>query len=93
MTAAHLIAAHNAAMERCRRVMIDEQTFEGRRENLARANKRSRTFATRLEALTEPTPRQGGSAEDDGARRWERPRPAGWAPQRIGGGASSLRNA
>jgi hypothetical protein len=49
--AAQLIAAHNAAMECYRRAMIDEQTFEGRRENLAQANKLSRTFATLLEAL------------------------------------------
>jgi hypothetical protein len=51
MMAAQLIAAHNAAMECYRRAMIDEQTFEGRRENLAQANKLSRTFATLLEAL------------------------------------------
>jgi hypothetical protein len=31
--------------------MIDEQTFEGRRENLAQANRLSPTFATLLEAL------------------------------------------
>jgi hypothetical protein len=34
MMAAQLVAAHNAAMECYRRAMIDEQTFEGRRENL-----------------------------------------------------------
>jgi hypothetical protein len=51
MVAAQLIAAHNAAMECFRRAMIDEQTFEGRRENLAQANKLSRTFATLLETL------------------------------------------
>jgi hypothetical protein len=51
MMAAQLIAAHSAAMECYRRAMIDEQTFEGRRENLAQANKLSRTFATLLEAL------------------------------------------
>src|SRR6516164_990557 len=51
MMAAQLIAAHNAAMECYRRAMIDEQTFEGRRENLAQANKLSRTYATLLEAL------------------------------------------
>jgi hypothetical protein len=51
MMAAQLIAAHNAAMECYRRAMIDEQTFEGRRENLTQANKLSRTFATLLEAL------------------------------------------
>ena len=38
-------------MECYRRAMIGEQTFEGRRENLAQANKLSRTFATLLEAL------------------------------------------
>jgi len=51
MMGAQLIAAHNAAMECYRRAMIGEQTFEGRRENLAQANKLSRTFATLLEAL------------------------------------------
>jgi hypothetical protein len=51
MMAAQLIAAHNATMECYRRAMLGEQTFEGRRENLAQANKLSRTFATLLEAL------------------------------------------
>jgi len=51
MTAAQLVAAHNAAMECYRRAMIGEQTFEGRRENLNQANKLSRTYATLLEAL------------------------------------------
>jgi hypothetical protein len=51
MMAAQLIAAHNAAMECFRRAMLGEQTFEGRRENLAQANKLSRTYATLLEAL------------------------------------------
>ncbi|MGE3064906.1 MAG: hypothetical protein AB7K67_04935 [Hyphomicrobiaceae bacterium] len=51
MIAAQLIAAHNAAMECYRRAMIGKQTFEGRRENLAQANKLSRTYATLLEAL------------------------------------------
>jgi hypothetical protein len=51
MMAAQLIAAHNAAMECYRRAMIGDQTFEGRRENLAQANKLSRTHATLLEAL------------------------------------------
>ena len=45
------LAAHNAAMECYRRAMIGEQTFEGRRENLAQANKLSRTYGTLLEAL------------------------------------------
>jgi hypothetical protein len=51
MMAAQLIASHNAAMECYRRAMFGEQSFEGRRENLAQANKLSRTFATLLEAL------------------------------------------
>ena len=51
MIAAQLLAAHNAAMECYRRGMIGEQTFEGRRENLAQANELSRTYATLLEAL------------------------------------------
>ena len=51
MIASQLVACHNASMECYRRAMIGEQTFEGRRENLAQANKLSRTFATLLEAL------------------------------------------
>jgi len=51
MMAAQLIAAHNAAMECYRRAMLGEQSFEGRRENLAQANKLSRTYAALLEAL------------------------------------------
>ncbi len=51
MMAAQLVAAHNAAMECYRRAMIGEQTFEGRRENLAQASKLSRTYAALLEAL------------------------------------------
>src|SRR6187200_927535 len=38
-------------MESYRRAMIGEQTFEGRRENLAQANKLSRTYAALVEAL------------------------------------------
>jgi hypothetical protein len=51
MMAAQLVACHSAAMECYRRAMIDEQTFEGRKENLAQANKLSRTYATLLETL------------------------------------------
>ena len=51
MLAAQLLAAHNAATECYRRAMIREQTFEGRREALAQANKLSRTFTTLLEGL------------------------------------------
>jgi hypothetical protein len=38
-------------MECYRRAMHGEQSFEGHRENLAQANKLSRTYATLLEAL------------------------------------------
>jgi hypothetical protein len=51
MMAAQLIAAHNAAMECYRRAMLSEQIYEARNENLAQANKLSRTYATVLEAL------------------------------------------
>jgi hypothetical protein len=51
MLAGQLIAAHSAAMECFRRGMIPEQSFEGRHEALAQANKLSRTYATLLEAL------------------------------------------
>ena len=51
MMAAQPIAAHDAAMECYRRAMIEDQTFEGRRESLSQANKLSRTSATLLEAL------------------------------------------
>jgi hypothetical protein len=51
MLAAQLLACHNASMECYRRAMLGEQSFEGRRENLAQANKLSRTYATLLEAL------------------------------------------
>lgn len=51
MIAAQLIACHNASMECHRRAMIEDQPFEGWRENLNQANKLSRTYATLLEAL------------------------------------------
>jgi hypothetical protein len=51
MMAAQLIASHHAAMECHRRAMLSEQTFEGRRENLAQANKLSRTHVLLVEAL------------------------------------------
>jgi hypothetical protein len=51
MLAGQLIAAHSASMECYRRAMIPEQTFEGRHEALAQANKLSRTYAVLLEAL------------------------------------------
>lgn len=49
--AAQMIAAHNAAMECYRRAMLNEQSFEGRKENLTQANKLSRTHITLVEAL------------------------------------------
>jgi hypothetical protein len=51
MIGAQLLAAHNATMECYRRAMIEQQSFEGRRENLNQANKLSRTYALLLEAL------------------------------------------
>jgi hypothetical protein len=51
MIAAQLLACHNASMECYRRAMLDNQTFEGRRETLSQANKLSRTYATLLESL------------------------------------------
>src|SRR5262245_41679749 len=51
MIAAQLVACHNASMECSRRAIIDEQTFEGRRENLNQANQLSRTYAALLESL------------------------------------------
>jgi hypothetical protein len=38
-------------MECYRRAMVNEQTFESRRENLSQANKLSRTYAVLLDAL------------------------------------------
>src|SRR5215467_6090845 len=49
MIAAQLIACHNASMECYRRAMLNEQTFEGRREALNQASKLSRTYATSLQ--------------------------------------------
>jgi hypothetical protein len=51
MIAAQLLVGHNAAMECYRRAMLPDQSFEGRRENLAQANKLSRTYAVLLDAL------------------------------------------
>ena len=51
MLAAQLLAAHNASMECYRRGMLGEQTFEGRRENLAQANKLSRTYSMLVDFL------------------------------------------
>ncbi len=49
--AAQLLAAHNATMECFRRAMIPDQDPQARQENLAQANKLSRTYATLLDAL------------------------------------------
>jgi hypothetical protein len=51
MLVSQLVSVHNSAMERYRRAMISDQTFEGRRENLSQANKLSRTYAVLVEAL------------------------------------------
>src|SRR5947207_13954561 len=39
MLAAQMVATHSAAMECYRRAMLDNQTFEGRRESLSQASK------------------------------------------------------
>ena len=51
MLAGQLVAANAAAMECFRRAMLNEQSFEARKENLNQANKLSRTYVTLLEAL------------------------------------------
>jgi hypothetical protein len=51
MLAAQMIGLHNAAMECMRRAMLEEQTFEGRRDCLNQANKLTRSYATLMEAL------------------------------------------
>lgn len=51
MLAAQLVATHAASMECYRRAMLNEQSFEGRKENLTQANKLARTYTTLLEAL------------------------------------------
>src|SRR5205814_10359154 len=51
MLATQMVATHNAAMECYRRSMLDNQTFEGRRENMNKENKLTRSYATLLEAL------------------------------------------
>jgi hypothetical protein len=93
MMAAQLIAAHNAAMECFRRAMIGEQRLEGRRDNLAQANKLTRAFATLLEALN-PASRQRPAEGHRGARsrpfRWpggggRRGASGGWGSREIGG--------
>jgi len=92
MLSAQLIAIHNAAMECCRRAMLGNQTFEGRRENLNQANKLSRTYAALTEAL-DRSPRQGPAADHRRARQracwWTGDRrcrhPEGWKQSKIGG--------
>lgn len=51
MLAAQMVAAHNASMECYRRAMIQDQTFDARKENLNQANKLSRTQAALTDAL------------------------------------------
>src|SRR5438309_2142140 len=51
MFAAQIVATHNAAMECYRRSMLDNQTFEGRRDSLNQANKLVRSYVTLMEAL------------------------------------------
>lgn len=51
MLATQMVATHTAATECYRRSMIENQTFEGRREALNQANKLVRSYARLLEAL------------------------------------------
>jgi hypothetical protein len=51
MLIAQMIGCHNAVMECFRRAMLQEQTHEGRQQNLNFANKLSRTYALHMEAL------------------------------------------
>ena len=51
MLAAQMVAAHNATMECFRRAMLPQQSAEGRKENLAQANKLSRTYVSLTEGL------------------------------------------
>jgi hypothetical protein len=51
MLAAQMVAAHSAAMECYRRAMLNEQTFEGRQDNLRQAGKLSRVYADLMLAL------------------------------------------
>jgi hypothetical protein len=51
MIAAQMLACHSASMECFRRAMLSEQSLAGRAQNLAFANKCSRTFAGLMDAL------------------------------------------
>ena len=51
MLAAQMVAAHNSSMECHRRAMLDNRTFEGRKEDLNQANKLSRTYTLLLDPL------------------------------------------
>jgi hypothetical protein len=51
MLAAQMIATHAAAMECLRRAMIDEQTFEGRDQNLKHSAKLLGVYTRQVEAL------------------------------------------
>jgi hypothetical protein len=68
MLAAQLLATHNAAMDCHLRAMLSEQTSEARQENLAQANKLSRTFSTLLETLN----RHRGKGQQKVQAVWKR---------------------
>ena len=51
MLATQMVATHQASMECFRRVMLKDQSFEGREFNLNQANKLCRTHAALLETL------------------------------------------
>jgi len=51
MLATQMVATHNAALECLRRSQMDNQTFEGRDQNLKHATKLLATYARQVEAL------------------------------------------
>lgn len=51
MLAVQMVATHNAAIDCLRRAMIEEQTFEGRNQNLKHAANLLGIYARQLEAL------------------------------------------
>ncbi len=69
MLAVQMVATHHAAMECFRRAMIPDQMFEGRESDLKHAEKLTRIYRERMEALqrvrqrtqTKPSQQEGGT--------------------------------
>lgn len=51
MLAVQMVATHNAAIDCLRRAMLDQQTFEGRENNLKHASKLLGLYSRQIEAL------------------------------------------